>query len=111
MFSILSETLSLASPTLQANRIKKLRYSDTRLISVCKFVLSFFRRTPLKGYSAVDGSERKSSPTRQPSSGDSLKENQCDSNTAGERQAKRISEHARNVKKALQMKRSSSTDL
>ncbi|KAL9950371.1 hypothetical protein ACROYT_G042859 [Oculina patagonica] len=70
-----------------------------------------FNETPLKGYATVDESTRKSSPTRQPSSGDSLKENQCDSNTAGERQARRINEHARNVKKALQMKRSSSGDI
>ena len=72
----------------------------------------FICRTPLKAFSEVDdGSARKSSPTRQSSSGDSLKENQCNSNTAGERQARRINEHARNVKKALQMKRSSSSDL
>ena len=59
----------------------------------------------------MDGSAKKSTPTKQSSSGDSLKENQCNSNTADERQARRINEHARNVKKALQMKRSSSGDL
>jgi len=66
-----------------------------------------FNETPLKGYSTVDESTNRSpSPTKQPSSGDSLKENYCDA-----RQARRISEHAQNVKKALQMQRSSSSDL
>lgn len=67
--------------------------------------------TPLKGYSIVEGSERTSLPTKQSSCGDSLKEKQIDSNTPGAKQARRISEHARNVKKALQLKRSSSGDL
>ena len=72
---------------------------------------SFNGSTPLKGYSIVEGSERTSLPTKQSSSGDSLKEKQIDSNTPGAKQARRISEHARNVKKALQLKRSSSGDL
>ena len=72
---------------------------------------SFNGSTPLKGYSIVEGSERTSLPTKQSSCGDSLKEKQIDSNTPGAKQARRISEHARNVKKALQLKRSSSGDL
>ena len=72
---------------------------------------SFNGSTPLKGYSIVEGSERTSLPTKQSSSNDSLKEKQIDSNTPGAKQARRISEHARNVKKALQLKRSSSGDL
>lgn len=67
--------------------------------------------TPLKGYSIVEGSDRTSLPMKQPSSGDSLKENQIDSNTPDAKQARRINEHARNVKKALQLKSSSSGDL
>lgn len=64
-------------------------------------------RTPVKGYPTTDGSLNKSpSPANQTSSGDSTKENQCDT-----RQARRINEHLQNVKKALQMKRSSSSDL
>lgn len=70
-------------------------------------IINEFNETPLKGYSTVDGKPNRSpSPAKQPSSGESLKENYCDT-----KQARRISEHAQNVKKALQMKRSSSSDL
>lgn len=70
-------------------------------------LISEFNETPVKGYPTTDGSLSKSpSPAKQPSSGDSTKENQCDT-----RQARRINEHLQNVKKALQMKRSSSSDL
>ena len=107
--------MSLVFPTEQENHVvnfPNLFYNHILVfsISMCEILL-FYCRTPLKGFSEVDGSARKSSPTREPSSGDSLKENQCDSNSADERQARRINEHARNVKKALQMKRSSSSDL
>ena len=70
-------------------------------------VLIFACRTPLKGYSS-DGSSNRSlkSPAKLASSGDSSKENFCDT-----KQARRIHEHAQNVKKALQMHRSSSSDL
>lgn len=66
-----------------------------------------FNETPLKGYSS-DGSSNRSlkSPAKLASSGDSSKENFCDT-----KQARRIHEHAQNVKKALQMHRSSSSDL
>lgn len=66
-----------------------------------------FNETPLKGYSS-DGSTNRSlkSPAKLASSGDSSKENFCDT-----KQARRIHEHAQNVKKALQMHRSSSSDL
>ena len=68
---------------------------------------SFFHRTPLKAYSSEDGScQRSLSLTKNASSVDSMKENYCDA-----KQARRINEHAQNVKKALQMQQSSSSDL
>lgn len=64
-----------------------------------------FNETPLKGYSSTDGSAGRSpSPAKQVFSGDSSNEN-CDP-----RQARRINEHLQNVKKALQLKRSSSSN-
>lgn len=66
-----------------------------------------FNETPLKAYSSEDGScQRSLSLTKNASSVDSMKENYCDA-----KQARRINEHAQNVKKALQMQQSSSSDL
>ncbi|XP_015749443.1 PREDICTED: afadin- and alpha-actinin-binding protein B-like [Acropora digitifera] len=66
-----------------------------------------FNETPLKAYSSEDGSRQRSlSLTKNASSVDAMKENYCDA-----KQARRINEHAQNVKKALQMQQSSSSDL
>lgn len=66
-----------------------------------------FNETPLKAYSSEDGScQRSLSLTKNASTVDSMKENYCDA-----KQARRINEHAQNVKKALQMQQSSSSDL